>query len=253
MGLCKLCGENRPFVRAHIIPEAFHRDLRGDSDRPPLLIATHPNSYPKRNPGGLYDDSMLCGRCEERFSWDQYAAECLLQNFEADSQPMSSEEDPLIAYQMHGWDEARLRMFAISLLWRASVTTNEVFRRTKLGPHEARVRNCVLSGNPGNPRDLSVFLIKWTTLPGQQNLTLVQMSPYRHKIDGVNVSRFFLGGFAISVTVDRRPLGSPLDAITLCPAQPVCAIALDFKSSNDWAALRPSVDRYLAWRLSRRC
>jgi hypothetical protein len=153
---------------------------------------------------------------------------------------------------MDGWDETRLRMFAISLLWRAAVTSNDVFRRAKLGRHEQRVKDRILCGVPGDPRDLSVMLCKWTTPPGREALTLFQMSPYTHKLEGVNVTRFFLGGFAIYVKVDQRSLRSPLDEICLCPGRPVYAIARDLESSNEWAALRPGLDRFLLWNAGRR-
>jgi len=245
MGLCKFCREDRPFIRAHIIPAAFHRDLQGGSDRPPIILGTSPQWFPKRNPGGLYDETMLCGSCEARFGpWDQYGAQCLLQNFETDQRPISP-TDTSLGYQMVTWDERRLRMFAISLLWRAAVTTNEIFRRAKLGPHEGRVRERIVQADPGDPADLAVFFCKWTASPGREPLTLTQISPYTYKLDGVNVTRFFLGGFVIYIKVDRRKLGSPLDGITLSPGRPVYAIARDLESSKEWTALRPGISRFI--------
>jgi hypothetical protein len=39
----------------------------------------------------------------------------------------------VLAYRFSSWDEQRLRMFAQSFLWRAAVTTNEIFAGVSLG------------------------------------------------------------------------------------------------------------------------
>jgi hypothetical protein len=247
MGLCKLCGQERKFVRSHIVPLAFHKHLQSDHDRPPVIIGNNLSAYPKRSPGGLYDEEMLCDDCEQRFGpWDTAGAEHLLQRFESDKQPMTASTGEVMAYQMNGWDETSLRMFAISVLWRAAATTNYIFQRIKLGPHEQRVKQRVLEGDPGSPNDLSVVLCKWQA--NNPGLELAQMSPYCNKIEGINVAKLFMGGFEVYVKVDQRLLPQPFSEIMLHPGRPVYAIGRPFESSKDWAAMRPGLDRYLATR-----
>src|SRR5262249_26612576 len=64
MAICKLCGNDRSLVRSHIIPDAFNRALKGEKDSPPKLISTNPEMYPKRQPGGLYEE-IVCDECEQ--------------------------------------------------------------------------------------------------------------------------------------------------------------------------------------------
>jgi hypothetical protein len=73
MGTCKLCGREAVLVRAHIVPDAFHRDLRGDAPVPPMQISNNPEAHTKRRLGGYYDEELLCSDCEKRTNpWDNY-------------------------------------------------------------------------------------------------------------------------------------------------------------------------------------
>ena len=242
MGICKLCGEERDLIRAHIIPLAFHRHLQSDADTPPLILGTNPNSFPRRSPGGLYDEDLLCLPCEQRCGpWDQYGAECLLQRFEQDAQPRYSDGELLI-YEIYNWDERRLRMFALSLLWRAAVTKNGIFERVTLGgPYEPRLRARILAGDPGSPNEFSVLLSRWLVQPGHAGLELTQMSPYVWRLEGINMAKIFLGGFVFYIKCDQRPFIEPFPEIILSPNRPVYAIPRQLEGSKDLVALRPAI------------
>jgi hypothetical protein len=118
MATCKLCGNDRPLVRSHIIPDSFSRDLKGDADGPPLMISGDPGRYPKRRPGGLYDENLVCDPCERLFGpWDDYGAEFLLRRLARDGQPVIARNGETLAYQYTDVDYERLKLFAVSLLW----------------------------------------------------------------------------------------------------------------------------------------
>ena len=106
------------------------------------------------------DEDLLCNACERRFGpWDHYAAECLLHNFASDARGLFSNGE-VVAYQVDNWEEAKIRMFVLSLLWRASTTTHSIFTRVTLGPHAERVKQFILAGDPGSPDDFSVLLCR---------------------------------------------------------------------------------------------
>jgi hypothetical protein len=247
MGICKLCGEDRVLVRSHIIPLAFHRHLQSDPTVAPVVVGSGSDSYPLRRPGGLYDEELLCDPCEQRFGpWDQYGAECLLQRFKDDAQPITFNGETL-AYQVNNWDEEKFRMFVLSLLWRASATTNPVFSRATLGPYAERLRQVMLAGNPGSADAFSVIVCRWVTGPKYEKMALAQMSPYTWKLEGVNMSKLFLGGFVFYVKSDQRPYPGALAKVMLYPGRPVFAIARELEGSKDIIAMRPTLERYAAF------
>jgi hypothetical protein len=244
MGICKLCGEERDLVDSHIIPLAFHRHMQMDSDRPPVILGNAVNSYPQRSPGGIYDEELLCLSCEQRFGpWDQYGAECLLQRFEQDAVTGVSNGEVLV-YRIDNWDEAQLRMFAMSLVWRAAVTTRPFFKRVTLGPHQQRLYDRIWAGDPGSPNDFSVFFSRWIVQPQHSGMELTQFSPYAWRLDGINMVKIFLGGFVFYIKCDRRPFNNPFPDIILAPGRPIFAIPRQLEGSQDINALKPAIVRY---------
>ena len=52
-----------------------------------------------------------------------------------------------------GLDYAQFKLFHLSILWRASVSTLQEFSGVALGPHEEQFRKIILSGHPGEPEE----------------------------------------------------------------------------------------------------
>jgi hypothetical protein len=250
MGICRLCGNDRQLVDSHIIPKAFHRDLKGSSSGAPIIIGNNPTAFPKKNPGGIYEEEMLCRPCEEIFGpWDDYGAQCLIQNYDRDAQPLLSFNGDILAYAFPMWDEKRLRMFSLSLLWRAAVTTNEIFSRVTLGNSDlARLTERILSGDPGSSDNFSVMLVRWVATPPYHSLLKAQMSPYCAELLGINEVKMFMGGFVIHVKIDKRPYPKPLDDLLLRPDRPVYMCVRELEGSQDILAMRPALERFAARR-----
>ena len=79
--MCRFCETEQHLIRAHIVPEGFFRVLRDGSTVPELHTNT-PGAHPKRAPIGVYDKSILCGPCDNRFAlWDKHAQDVLLRDF----------------------------------------------------------------------------------------------------------------------------------------------------------------------------
>jgi hypothetical protein len=252
MGTCKLCHQERDLIRAHIIPAAFHRQLQTDTKQPPLVISNNSTVHPKRSPGGLYDENLLCNECEhERFEpWDRYAAECFIHGIERDGRPFHPTEN--LALVFDSWDQRKLRMFAISLIWRAAVTDNPIFNRVTMGPHEERARQFILQGDPGSPDDFSVVLARWVARPEYAGIELTQFSPYCSKLEGINSAKFFLGGVIIHVKCDKRPFADPFPELFLKPDRPVLMVTREIEGSKDILAVRPGLEGYAARLRARR-
>lgn len=207
--ICKLCGEDRPLIRAHIIPEAFFRELR-DGGRAPLMVTNSPSVFPRRAPIGVYDSTILCSDCENKFSvCDSYGAEVLLSKFSELFKPLSRGQDT-VAYAAEGVNQPLLQRFFASVLWRASVSSQLFFSNIRLGPLADSARRVFLDESPEDGNLFSTVLTKWTASEQRRNLTTAMMNPFGERWDGVNAYRIYFGEITAYIKADKRPFKEPL-------------------------------------------
>ncbi|MGB6603452.1 MAG: hypothetical protein WBE65_04075 [Steroidobacteraceae bacterium] len=243
MPICKLCHEDRVLVRSHIIPDAFNRALKGGMDAPPVMLSNNPRQHPKRRPGGHYDEDLVCDPCERRFlPWDTCGADFFLNRLPTEGQPLTAPNGEAVAHQFENVDYTQLKLFAISLLWRASASSNEFFRRVQLGPYEEAARQLILNQAPGTADEFATMIVRWVARPPHEQLAQTQMSPYRAKLEGVNEVKLFLAGAVMHVKVDQRPYPEPFPELILRPDRPLVVIARELEGSKDILALRPALE-----------
>lgn len=135
-------------IKAHIIPEGFFRLLR-DENIAPEMISNSPGSFPKRMQVGTYDSAILCSQCDGKMApWDNYGQQVLIHGFsEAVKIPLQGKT---VARRIERFDYRRLKLFFMSVLWRASVSKQTFYKRISLGPFEDRLRTMILNEDPGD-------------------------------------------------------------------------------------------------------
>jgi hypothetical protein len=55
-------------------------------------------------------------------------------------------------------DYASFKLFMLSILWRASVTTHSFFKHVSLGPHEEVIRHMILNRDAGEAQDYPMMI-----------------------------------------------------------------------------------------------
>jgi hypothetical protein len=222
---CRFCDVGTGLIRAHVIPKGFFRVFR-EAAETPRLLTNNPSEYPRRIPAGIYDETILCEACEPRFgNWDQYAQELLrddlphaiVHRYEAD----------VVGYEIDEWRYDLLKLFFVSLSWRASVSTQSMFHRIQLGPFEHVARTMLDQGKPGSAQDFAVFLRKFDPQRGH-----VILDPHRDRIDGINFVRFYLGVYVAYIKIDKRPAPAAFESFLLEPARPLKIIGRDIHGAE---------------------
>jgi len=192
IGKCKFCFYTHTLVKSHIIPRALYGELRNDKGKVATEMSPHEGEYPARRPSGYYD-YFLCFEHESQFNdWDTYACELL--------------RDLLPDKYDNGWifrsfDYPLIKLFFLSLLWRAHCADISFFNRVNLGPHEKKIRNLIANKDPSVPEDYAISL--WRS---EESLAKGVIAPLTEKYDGVNYIRFYLPGYMALIKVDKRPL-----------------------------------------------
>ena len=146
--VCALCLEERELKNSHIISEFVYKALGvydekhrfcGFSTDPAESVNTHQKGF---------REHLLCGVCEGRLNvWETYARKVLFGGCELEMSAVP--DDPKVAATARGVDYAKFKLFSMSLLCRAGVSSLEMFELVDLGPHAEQLRLLILDEQPG--------------------------------------------------------------------------------------------------------
>jgi hypothetical protein len=87
----------------------------------------------------------------------------------------------------------KLKLFLLSVLWRASISTRPFFSCINLGPHEETLRRMILEGNPGEASDYPILFMTFAndkTMPKD----IIAQPQKRKTKNGYTIYIFIIGG-----------------------------------------------------------
>ncbi len=203
---CALCHQEVELRRSHILPEFLYESLYDDKHRLQVLSIS-PDKSSWREQKGLRE-RLLCDACEQRFSiWERYASLVLKGGVELNYRSEGN------IVHIAGLDYAKFKLFQLSVLWRAGVSTLPFFENVQLGKHAETLRLHLLAGAPGSSERYGCFMfgLKYQA----QAFTGVIMEPGKVRLNGHAAYRFVFGGFLWAMLVSSHDLGAPLNQCTL--------------------------------------
>ena len=231
--ICKYCGKDKELVESHVIPKAFFKRQR-HGQGPLKMLTEHGKDYPKRLPAGVYD-RMLCGQCEQQFGdWDNYAQNVLKEP--PDNASPVTVGSQIVGYEIAEYSYKLLKLFFISLLWRASVSVHEFYEKISLGPYIAAAKQCIDRQDPGSPEEFSVFLARFDHPLGGTIL-----DPHLQRIMGINFYRFYLGNYVAYIKVDKRETPEPCFPLVLSPNEPLKIVSRNMERGGELSLIKEMV------------
>jgi hypothetical protein len=244
---CKYCGKTTNLIDAHIIPESFFRDI--DLSRSGLrMYSAKEDQHPKRSPIGVYDTGILCQACEDKFApFDDYAARLLIQReFQRES---IDDEEGHLGYYIFDVDYRRLKLFGMSVLWRAAISSQDYFNYIRLGSHFFSLDRMVKDLNPGGPQDFSLLI--WEELFPDNKVVMIK--GYRTRIlDGLRFYAIPMGKFVLLIKVDRRNIEDiESNMMILKPNTPLAVSEIPFQGSKHEEIIRGIIKRNSIYRKPR--
>lgn len=184
---CKLCLQEKKLINSHIVPEFFYKCTYSSSHKI-SVVSTGKISKEFLNLQKGLRQRLLCEDCEQLFSaWEKYVREAIF-----GGTPLKiMSNDRLI--KIDGLDYSKFRLFGLSLIWRASVSTNQFFENIDLGSHEEIIRKKLLQNEPGDENEYAIVLsaVKIDNAP----IIDLVMKPEELSENGFTYLRFFLGSF----------------------------------------------------------
>jgi hypothetical protein len=229
---CKLTGDIGKPIKAHIIPRAFY-ELPKQKEGFNKLIGNSPAAFPKKLPIGIYDTTIVTQKGEKFFNkWDNYATELLLGDKTTFEE--IKKNGNLAGWNLGPYDYNLLKLFSISILWRAHVSSQDVFKKVNLGPHESIIRQLLLTEDASYTDSYSVVIAKWI----DNGYGPVIMDPFREKYYGTNYYRIYCGRYVFSIKVDSRRTAGSFRYAQLKPNEKLIIIARDLKSSKEFSLMQ---------------
>lgn len=176
-GVCRLTLTNGPFVRSHLIPDAFTKaEIKGAP-----LIQFGSGKRPSRRWTSWHDENLVSRTGEDILSaLDDWAIRTLRQHSlvwsgwgEATPLPPNhpaAQADGYSGRLLTGVDFSRLRLFLLSLLWRAAATNRVEFSEVSIPEEHLEVlRQALVSGTLPPEEFYPATLTQLSTLGVRQN------------------------------------------------------------------------------------
>ena len=233
---CRLTGFEGRGVRAHIIPKSFY-NLDYSQSVPLLVLTNSDDGYNGKSFVGIYDSSIVTDQGERLFSpWDDYACDLLLKNTSMFRE--RTDQGQVLALELPEYDYALLKLFFISVLWRAHASSHTFFRNVNLGPFEEPLRQALLSANPG---DMNFFSVTLGCFIDMANGTAM-LNPFRERIESVNYYRIFMGRYIAYIKVDSKRTPPLFRDACLADGRPLTILAQSFDQSKEKVVLRKLVE-----------
>jgi len=138
IGECKLCGVAARLLQSHIIPKFLYREagIIGDKKKFDMSCLNFSERSLFNRQDGL-KEHLFCDECEtKRLSpLERYAR----QKFYGPGSPLKSV--PANDFFWSGLDYAQMKLFTVSILWRMSLSSHDLYSKVDLGEACAGIGN----------------------------------------------------------------------------------------------------------------
>lgn len=226
---CRLCLQSNPLCDSHLFPEFLYQELYDAKHR--FLACGDLSKGKVRLSQKGYREKLLCRDCEARIN----VFETHSHRFFSAPLPPPSPHDPRVREFPH-IDYSRLKLFLLSVLWRASVSSHPFFTGTRLTDGEKEdIRSSIIAGNAG---DLTffptiLFNLHYDGAHFRDFMTNITIS------ENPKCHRLVLGGF---IAVVYSALPDFAQSLVLRPGQSVRSFDSEFDS---WKFLSSARDTFV--------
>lgn len=162
MAMCRLCGEDRNLCNSHIVPEFLYGNLYNDSHKLMGITGLGSKGWKPLQKG--VREYLFCSECEQHLN-DRYEKPFLKQWTVDSPLPDRMARDSVYSAT---YDYLTFKLFHLSVLFRSSVSSLSTFQEVNLGAHEKRVREMMLSADPGDHSEYPI--LAFVVLNGRGNV-----------------------------------------------------------------------------------
>lgn len=151
MAICELCHNERELRNSHIVPEFLYSELYNAKNHL-MAISGHGRRGWKALQKGIREH-LFCETCEQHFN--EYCEKPFRAQWVVTPplpNPWKTTEPYWVTVEYSSF-----KLFHLSVLFRASVSSLPTYAEVSLGPHQERLRQMLLSRDPGEYWQYPVF------------------------------------------------------------------------------------------------
>ena len=228
-GVCKLCCKHAELKHSHIVPDFYIRSLEerentgshGIAQPTSIALSTRADFRDGPKQRGYWEkrlglkEYLLCEECEGKFQkLEIYARHLFYGNSPAPLKKLILGESifvepidktgKLLDVRDVTVDYAKIKLYQMSLLWRASVATGEFFRTVNLGAkHEAKLQQFLVRCDPSAEDEYPCVIIDLRYEDGGCEDHILQTTAHRDD-QGQRIYSMILGGFQFLYSVSAH-------------------------------------------------
>ncbi|QXP79010.1 MULTISPECIES: hypothetical protein [Winogradskyella] len=200
---CKLCKEKKSLIKkSHIISEFLHKEIFDENHK---LIAFDPKELRKTNPSisrpssGAYEGNLLCKKCDNEIigKYESYVSKLLNKKLNKNEKikcNIKHSKDKGTIIELSDLNYSSLKLFLLSLLWRAHISSRDEYQNVDLGPYANKIGQSILNENPGSDDDTIITISKLDPTAGFSNFIA---QPIRYKLDNSTYYIIIINGYII--------------------------------------------------------
>jgi len=187
---CRLCDEEKELRESHIIPRFFYKPMKWKEKNFRYQILRVNSNNVITGQGGI-KERLFCEECEQRFSlFENYVKKVLYGGCELAFRNLSDRR-----WLVSGLDYKKFKLFQLSILWRASISSQEFFESVSLGrKHEFQIKKMLIDQDPRTPEKYACILVAIIFEGNAIDDLMLNPTPIRQ--NSHKVYRFVFGGFA---------------------------------------------------------
>lgn len=212
-GICKLCLVEKELVKeSHIFSEFLYTNFYDEKHK---MLSFAPQSLDEENsrinriPKGEYEGGLLCSNCETIISkYESYVRKFFLGgNFAKNKKPVYKHFKNIKGQeftQISNVDYTNFKLFILSLIWRASISSRPLFKEISLPNYNDKLREMLYECNPGEEDDFPLMcwhFIKDESIPSD---ALMIGQPSLQVTDNITLCKLLIRKFWIFCAIDLK-------------------------------------------------
>lgn len=228
MSICRLCCKEKRLIKSHIIPEFMYKDLFNKHHK---INKFSPQEFSQgqmrvsRPSSGEYERGLLCENCDNDIigPYESYASKAIFggpfNTKECPTCESSVNQDDIEFTKCENINYKKFKLFLLSILWRASISSRPFFEQVQLGPHEERLRKMLNNGFPGRQGEYPIFTM--AILRSNKNLKDLIGQPRALKKDGRRMYSFLIGGIIYTYHISNHQIPKYFKDHTIRPSNEI--------------------------------